>query len=92
MKAVEIEQAISELAEKTFDRQESPSFQFLKAFGFYERTIRRLRTPAYNKSDLGGVLRRNGIHIATCQTGEVSATLAALRARRLRAGSVTGIL
>ncbi|WP_323042995.1 class I SAM-dependent DNA methyltransferase [Gemmobacter sp.] len=79
MNAVEIEQAISELAEKPFDRQEFP-FQFLEAFGFKETTIRRLRTPAYNKSDLGGVLRTNDIHIATCQTGEVSTTLAALRA------------
>jgi hypothetical protein len=79
MNAVEIEQAISELAEKPFDRQEFP-FQFLEAFGFKETTVRRLRTPAYNKSDLGGVLRTNDIHIATCQTGEVSATLAALRA------------
>ena len=32
MNAVEIEQAISELAEKPFDRQEFP-FQFLEAFG-----------------------------------------------------------
>ena len=44
MNAVEIEQAISELAEKPFDRQEFP-FQFLEAFGFKETTIRRLRTP-----------------------------------------------
>lgn len=79
MNAVEIEQAISELAEKPFDRQEFP-FQFLEAFGFKETTIRRLRTPAYNKSDLGGVLRTNDIHIATCDAGQVSATLAALRA------------
>lgn len=43
MNAVEIEQAISELAEKPFDRQEFP-FQFLEAFGFKETTIRRLRT------------------------------------------------
>jgi hypothetical protein len=79
MNAVEIEQAISELAEKPFDRQEFP-FQFLEAFGFKETTIRRLRTPAYNKSDLGGVLRTNDIHIATCDAGQVSATLGALRA------------
>lgn len=79
MNAVEIEQAISELAEKPFDRQEFP-FQFLEAFGFKETTIRRLRAPAYNKSDLGGVLRTNDIHIATCDAGKVSATLAALRA------------
>lgn len=79
MNAVEIEQAISDLAEKPFDRQEFP-FQFLEAFGFKETTIRRLRTPAYNKSDVGGVLRTNDIHIATCDPGEVSAILAVLRA------------
>ncbi len=84
MNAVEIEQAISELAEKPFDRQEFP-FQFLEAFGFNETTIRHLRTPACNKSDLGGVLRTNDIHIATCDAGQNSATLAALRAS---AGSV----
>ena len=32
MNAIEIEQAISELAEKPFDGQEFP-FQFLEAFG-----------------------------------------------------------
>lgn len=42
MNAVEIEQAISELAEKTFDRQEFP-FQFLEAFGNKETTLKSLR-------------------------------------------------
>ncbi|MDP2737767.1 MAG: hypothetical protein Q8O82_03425 [Pseudorhodobacter sp.] len=42
MNAVEIEQAISELAEKPFDRQEFP-FQFLEAFGNKETTLKRLR-------------------------------------------------
>lgn len=79
MNAVEIEQAISELAEKPFDRQEFP-FQFLEAFGNKETTLKRLRTGVSNKSDLGGVLQTNNIHIATCAPGQTSTTIAALRA------------
>ena len=78
MNAVEIEQAISELAVQPFDRHEFP-FQFLEAFGNKETTLKRLRTGVSNKSDLGGVLQTNNIHIATCDPGQVSATLAALR-------------
>lgn len=79
MNAVEIEQAISELAEQPFDRQEFP-FQFLAAFGNKDTTLKRLRTGVSNKSDLGGVLQTNNIHIATCDAGQVPSTLAALRA------------
>jgi hypothetical protein len=79
MNAVEIEQAISDLAEKPFDRQEFP-FQFLEAFGNKDATLKRLRSGHSNKSDLGGVLQTNNIHIATCDAGQVTATLAALRA------------
>ena len=78
MNAVEIEQAISELAEKPFDRQEFP-FQFLEAFGNKETTLKRLRSGVSNKSDLGGILQTNNIHIATCALGQTSATIAALR-------------
>ncbi len=79
MNAVEIEEAISELAEQPFDRAEFP-FQFLAAFGNKATTIKRLRSGASNSSDLeGGVLQRNNIHIATCEPGEVDATLQALR-------------
>ena len=56
MNAVEIEQAISELAEKSFDQQEFP-FQFLEAFGNKETTLKRLRTGVSNKSDHGSVLQ-----------------------------------
>jgi len=56
MNAVEIEQAISELAEKPFDRQEFP-FQFLEAFGNKETTLKRLRTGVSNKSDLAASFR-----------------------------------
>ena len=79
MNAVEIEEAISELAEQPFDRAEFP-FQFLAAFGNKATTIKRLRSGASNSSDLeDGVLQRNNIHIATCEPGEVDATLQALR-------------
>ena len=72
MNAVEIEQAISELAEKPFDRREFP-FQFLEAFGNKDATLKRLRSGHTNKSDLGGVLQTNNIHIATCDAGQVPA-------------------
>lgn len=43
MNAVEIEQAISELALQPFDAAEFP-FTFLAAFGNKETTLKRLRT------------------------------------------------
>ncbi len=79
MNAVEIEEAISALAEQPFDAQEFP-FAFLVAFGNKPATIKRLRSGSSNKSDLGGVLQTNNIHIAVCPEGEVSQTLAALKA------------
>jgi hypothetical protein len=79
MNAVEIEEAISALAEQPFDSVEFP-FAFLQAFGNKDTTIKRLRAGASNKSDLGGVLQTNNIHIASCRKGEVAKILAALRA------------
>jgi len=80
MNAVEIEEAISKLAEEPFDAAEFP-FQFLEAFGNKETTIRRLRSGASNASDVpGGVLQRSNIHMAVCATGAVGETLKALRA------------
>jgi hypothetical protein len=78
MNAVEIEQAISELAEQPFDAAEFP-YAFLRAFGNKETTIKRLRTGASNKSDIGGVLQTNNIHLATCAPGAVATTLNALK-------------
>lgn len=79
MNAVEIEEAVSKLAEEPFDAAEFP-FSFLEAFGNKETTIKRLRSGTTNQSDLpGGVLQRNNIHIKVCSEGEVSATLSALR-------------
>ncbi len=78
MNAVEIETAVSELALQPFDREEFP-FSFLLAFGNKETTIKRLRSGASNKSDLGGILQTNNIHIAVAQSGEVTKILAALK-------------
>jgi hypothetical protein len=77
--AVEIEEAISALAEQPFDAREFP-FAFLQAFGNKETTIRRLRKGDSNKSDLGGVLQTSNIHIAVAAPGEVTQTLAVLKA------------
>ncbi len=79
MNAVEIEEAISELAEQPFDAEEFP-FAFLQAFGEKDTTLRKLRSGATNKSDVGGVLQRDNIHIAVAAPGTVTNTLAALRA------------
>lgn len=78
MNPVEIEEAVSQLAVEPFDRGEFP-FSFLRAFGNPETTIKRLRTGSTNQSDVGGVLQRSNIHIATCDAGEVEATLGMLR-------------
>ncbi len=78
MNAVEIEQAISDLAERPFDAANFP-YAFLEAFGNKETTLKRLRSGTSNKSDLGGVLQANNIHIATCPAGAVPQTLTALR-------------
>src|SRR5271166_6114694 len=79
MNAVEIEEAISALAERPFDPAEFP-FAFLEAFGNKETTLKRLRKGESNKSDLGGVLQTNNIHIAVAAPGAVTKTLASLKA------------
>ncbi|HEV8202219.1 MAG TPA: type IIL restriction-modification enzyme MmeI, partial [Candidatus Polarisedimenticolia bacterium] len=78
MNAVEIEQAITDLAEQPFDRANFP-YAFLEAFGNKEATIKRLRAGATNKSDIGGVLQTSNIHILTCNAGQVMASLKALK-------------
>ncbi|MEG4121456.1 lactate dehydrogenase [Microcoleus sp. N9_B4] len=81
MNAVEIEEAVSRLAEAPFDAESFP-FYFLEAFGNKSTTLKRLQSKSgsSNQSDLpGGVLQRNNIHLQVCPEGEVSATLTALR-------------
>jgi hypothetical protein len=79
MNAVEIEQALSDLALQPFDAAEFP-FAFLAAFGNKDTTLKRLRSGNNNASDVpGGVLQRNNIHLVACPPGETSAMLQALR-------------
>ena len=79
MNAVEIEAAVSELAGKPFDIQEF-AYDFLRAFGNKETTIKKLRLGQSNSSDIqNGVLQRNYIHIAVCEQDLVTQTLSALR-------------
>jgi hypothetical protein len=81
MNAVEIEEAVSRLAEAPFDQEDFP-FAFLEAFGNKETTLKRLKSKSSssNQSDLlGGVLQRNNIHLKVCPDGEVTNTLSALR-------------
>lgn len=79
MNAVEIEEAVSELASLPFDAAEFP-YQFLAAFGNKETALKRLKAGATNGSDVpSGVLQRGNIHLATCSTGRVSESLSALR-------------
>lgn len=87
MNAVEIEQAISDLAAQPFDRVEFP-FLFLEAFGNKATTIKKLRSGASNASDVpGGVLQRSNIHIATPDNGSVDDALKALRDSPKTAGA-----
>lgn len=78
MNAVEIEEAISALAEQPFDGDEFP-FAFLAAFGNKATTVQRLRSGATNKSDIGGVLQTGNIHIKVAESGAVSEAMRALR-------------
>lgn len=77
MNPVEIEEAVSRIAEASFNPGEFP-FEFLQAFGNRDVTIKRLRKD--NRSDVSGaVLQRNNIHLAVCPEGHVAQTLNLLR-------------
>lgn len=80
MNAVEIEEAISELAERPFDGETFP-YAFLEAFGNKSTTLKRLQSGATNKTDLpGGLLQHNNIHLLVCPLGTVASALDQLRA------------
>lgn len=78
MNAIEIEEAVSTLALAPFDKDEFP-YAFLLAFGNKETTIKRLRSGTSNKSDIGGVLQTNNLHIAVAQAGGVIQCLKSLK-------------
>ncbi len=79
MNAVEIEEAISNLAAEPFAPKEF-AFAFLQAFGNKPTTLKRLRKGTSNRSDVGGVLQTNNIHIKAAPAGKVAETLAELKA------------
>ena len=76
--AVEIEEAVSKLAEEPFDPVTFP-YAFLEAFGNRPTTIKRLKRGNTNRSDVGGVLQRSNIHIKVAQEGQVAEALDDLR-------------
>ena len=79
MNAVEIEEAVSELASNPFEIEEFP-YLFLEAFGNNNTTINKLKSGATNKSDIpGAILQRNNIHILSSEKGQVAKSLEALR-------------
>lgn len=78
MNAVEIEIAVSNLAQEPFDRENFP-YEFLRAFGNKDTTIKKLKSGETNKSDVGGVLQRNNIHLLVTELGGVTVALDALR-------------
>lgn len=79
MNAVEIEEAISKLAEQPFDAAEFP-YAFLEAFGNKPTTIQRLISGNKHKTDIeGAVIQHNSIHMMSCRVGEVLNKLDKLR-------------
>lgn len=79
MNAVEIESAVSELADQPFDAAEFP-YLLLAAYDNKETTLAKLRSGSTNKSDVkNGVLQRNNIHILVTDPGKVEAGLISLK-------------
>lgn len=80
MNAVEIADAVADLAAQPYDAAEFP-FQFLAAFDKKETQLKRLRKGDTNRSDVpGGVVLQSNIHLAVCPVGETHATLGLLKA------------
>ncbi len=80
MNAVEIADAIADLAAEPFEAAEFP-FQFLLALDKKETQLKRLRKGDTNRSDVpGGVLLQSSIHLAVCPAGETHNMLERLKA------------
>ena len=79
MNAIEIGEAVSNLADQPFDANEFP-FAFLECFDNVPFTIQMLRHGNSNESDIGGVLQKNRIHLKTCPAGQGLNTLEELKA------------
>ncbi|MGJ8638583.1 MAG: class I SAM-dependent DNA methyltransferase [Opitutaceae bacterium] len=80
MNAVEIEEAVSHLADAQPFEAEAFPYAFLEAFGNKVTTIKRLQSGSTNKTDVAGaVLQRSNIHIKVAEEGCVGDALDALR-------------
>jgi len=80
MNAVEIEEAISELASAPFDAETFPR-AFLESFNNKPTTVKRLLAGASKNSGVeGGVLQYKNIHLAVAAPGKVREKLEELRA------------
>jgi hypothetical protein len=71
MNAIEIEEAISALFDKTCEPETFP-VEFLEAFGNKTTTIKRLQSAASLSDIDGAVLLRNNIHLKVCSEGQVA--------------------
>lgn len=93
MNAVEIEEAISELAAAPFDAADFPR-AFLEAFNNKPTTVKRLLAGSAKNSDVeGGVLQFKQIHLAVASPGRVREKMDQLRASpKTAAGKVRFIL
>ena len=78
MNAVEIEEAVSALADATFDANEF-LHALLYAFGNKATTTKGLRSGTSNRSGICGVLQTGHIHVMTCAPAKVAEAFATRR-------------
>ncbi|MFT8957482.1 MAG: type IIL restriction-modification enzyme MmeI, partial [Gluconobacter oxydans] len=92
MNPTEIYDALSKIAEVSFDAEEFP-FSFAEATDASQAAISKLRNGATNKSDLpGGVLFGKRFHYAPAPAGKSDTTLEQLRASKKTKSSKPAIL
>lgn len=92
MNPTEIYDALSKIAEVSFDAEEFP-FSFAEATDASQAAISKLRNGSTNKSDLpGGVLFGKRFHYAPAPTGKSDTTLEQLRASKKTKSSKPAIL
>lgn len=92
MNPTEIYDALSQIAEASFDAEEFP-FSFAEATDASQAAISKLRNGSTNKSDLpGGVLFGKRFHYAPAPTGKSDATLEQLKASKKTKSAKPAIL
>lgn len=82
MNVIEIEEALSELAQASFN-PEAFIWEFMASYGAPKSTIARLQTGDGNTSDVpGGVIWRKWLHFKACQIGQTTQALDALESSK----------